>query len=150
MAKPNTTFSATTNDCCQLCHAKEHIASTCPKFVDTRPKCAKCGSGHKTDNCGLKCSFYFRLKHTKDRCWKKSAKGLCATINFLEVLVDDEEAFFLELNRIYGGDQHIFFRVKIPKKGLPITANLIEEQEEGIIEEEHREANMGAEVVVKI
>jgi hypothetical protein len=28
----------------------------------------------------------------EDRCWKKFAKGLPTTTNFLEVLVDDEEA----------------------------------------------------------
>ncbi len=33
---------------------------------------------------------------------EKSTKGLSTTINFLEVLVDDEEAILLELNRICG------------------------------------------------
>jgi hypothetical protein len=89
---PNTTFSATTNNRCQLCHSKEHTASACPKFTDVRPKCAKCRGGHKIDNYGLKCSFCFRLRHIEDRCWKKFAKGLFATTNFLEVLVDDEKA----------------------------------------------------------
>jgi hypothetical protein len=54
---PNTTF-LTNNNCCQLCRSKEHVASTCPKLINTRPKCAKCGNGHKIDNCGLKCFFY--------------------------------------------------------------------------------------------
>jgi hypothetical protein len=31
----------------------------------------------------------------KDWCWKKTAKGLAATTNFLEVLVIDEEATLL-------------------------------------------------------
>jgi len=78
--------------------------------MDTRPKCAKCGSGHKTNNCGLKCSFYFGLGHTEDKCWKKFAKGLPATTNFLEVLVNDEKATLAELNCVCGGDQHIFFK----------------------------------------
>jgi hypothetical protein len=54
----------------------------------------------------------------------------------LEVLVDDEEATLAELNRVFGEDQHIFFRVKILKKKLPITANPREEQEELIVENE--------------
>jgi hypothetical protein len=72
--------------------------------MDTRPKCAKCGSGHKTNNCGLKYSFCFGLGHMEDRCWKKSTKGLPTTTNFLEVLVNDEEATLAELNRICGRD----------------------------------------------
>jgi hypothetical protein len=43
---PSTTFSATMNNHCQLCRLEEHIASACPKLMDTRPKCAKCGGGH--------------------------------------------------------------------------------------------------------
>ncbi len=54
--------------------------------------------------CGLKCSFCFRLRHMEDMCLKKSAKGLPTTTNFLEVLVDDEEAILVELNRICGED----------------------------------------------
>jgi hypothetical protein len=103
-ARPSTTFFANINNRCQLCHSEEHIASTCPKLLDTRPKCAKCEGGHKIDNCGLKYSFCFGLGHMEDRCYKKSAKRLPTTTNFLEVLVDDEKAAFIELNRICGGD----------------------------------------------
>jgi hypothetical protein len=145
---PSTTFSTTTNNCCQLCRSKEHTTSTCLKLVNTRPKCAKCGSGHKTDNCGLKCSFYFGLRHTKDRCWKKPAKVLFATTNFLEILVDDEEATLSKLTHICGGDQHIFFGVRIPKRRLPIIANLVEKQEKGIVKEKQRGTNMGVEATV--
>jgi hypothetical protein len=66
-------FSFNIHNCCQLCHLEEHTISTCPKFTNTKPKCAKCGGGHKTDNCGLKCFFCLELGHTKERCWKKSA-----------------------------------------------------------------------------
>jgi hypothetical protein len=58
---------------------------------------------------------------------------LPATTNFLEVLVDDEEATLAELNCFSREDQHIFSRVKIPKKKLPITTNPTEEQEEIIV-----------------
>jgi hypothetical protein len=40
------------------------------------------------------------------------------------------------LDRVCGGDQHIFSGLKIPKKRLPIIANPVEEQEEGTIEKE--------------
>ncbi len=87
----NATFLANSNHC-QLCTSEEHVAPTCPKLIDTRPKCAKCGNGHKTDNYSLKRSFYFGLGHMEDGCWKKIAKGLVATKFFFEVLVNDEEA----------------------------------------------------------
>jgi hypothetical protein len=147
-AGPNTTFFATTNNCCQLCRLEEHIASTCLKLAYTMPKCAKCRSGHKTDDCGLKCSLCFGLRHTKDKCWKKSTKGLSTTTNFLEVLVNDGKATLLKLNCIYGGDQHIFSEVKVPKRRLPIITNSVEEREENA-KRKHRGANMGVEAVVK-
>jgi hypothetical protein len=53
---PSTTFFVNNNNYCQLCRSKEHTSLTCPKLVNTKPKCAKCESGHKTDNCGLQCS----------------------------------------------------------------------------------------------
>ncbi len=39
--------------------------------------------GTKTNNCGLKFSFWFGLGHSEERCWKKFAKGLPTTTNFL-------------------------------------------------------------------
>jgi hypothetical protein len=60
---------------------------------------------------------------------------LLATIIFLEVLVDDEEATISKLNCICGGDQHIFYKVRIPKWRLPTTKNPLKEQEERIVEE---------------
>jgi hypothetical protein len=131
---PSTTFFSTNNHC-QLCHLEKYVASTCPKLVDTKPKCAKCRGGHKIDNCGLKCSFYFDLGHMEDWCWKKFAKGPSATTNFLEILVDDDEATFSKLNWVCGGDQHVFSGVKIPKKRLLIATNPTKEQEEGVVDE---------------
>jgi len=74
-ARPSTSFSFNTHNRCQLCRSEEHTTSTCPKFADTRQKCAKCGGGHKTNNCGLKCFFCLGLGHMDDRCSKKFAKG---------------------------------------------------------------------------
>jgi hypothetical protein len=38
------------------------------------------------------------MGHTKNRCWKKNDKGPFAFTNFLEVLVNDEEAILTKLN----------------------------------------------------
>jgi hypothetical protein len=103
-ARPSSTFIVNTNNCCQLCRSEKHIASACPKLVHTRPKCDKCGGGQKVDNCGLKCYFCLGLRHVEKKCWKKTTKGLRATTNFLEVLVDDEEATLVKLNRVCGND----------------------------------------------
>jgi hypothetical protein len=67
---------------------------------------------------------------------KKSTKGLPTTANFLQVLVDDEEATLVELNGICGEDQHIFSEVRIPKRILLVSTNLAKKQEEGIVEVE--------------
>jgi hypothetical protein len=89
--KSNTNASTNSNHC-QLCRSKEHMASTCPKLINTRPKCAKCGGGHKTDNFGLKCSFVL--------VWgiRKTTKKPIAITNFLEILISDEEVILSELN----------------------------------------------------
>ncbi len=76
---------------CQLCNMMGHNASSCLKFFE-KPKCGKCRGGHKMENCGLKCSYCFGLSHIDERCWKKIKKGLPTTTNYLEVLVNDEEA----------------------------------------------------------
>jgi hypothetical protein len=74
----------------------------------------------------LKCSFCFGLGHTKDRCWKKFAKGPIATTNFLEILVNDEETTLLELNYICGEEEHVFFGIKMPKRRLHVSTSMAE------------------------
>ncbi len=66
------------------------------------------GHGLKIENYDMKCLFCFGLGHIENKCWKKFAKGLATTTNFLEVLVNDEEVSLLELNRIYGKEEHVF------------------------------------------
>jgi hypothetical protein len=34
---------------CHLCKLEEHTTFACHKLVDLRPKCAKCGDGHKIE-----------------------------------------------------------------------------------------------------
>jgi len=42
---------------CQICKGGDHMATTCPRLNEARPKCAKCKMLHRTKNCGIKCSF---------------------------------------------------------------------------------------------
>jgi hypothetical protein len=75
---------------CQLCNLVDHSAFACFKLFD-RPKCCKCKGGHKMENCGHKCTYYFGLGCTKKWCWKKNGRRLAMTTNYLEVLVNDEK-----------------------------------------------------------
>jgi hypothetical protein len=53
---------------CQICKGREHFATTCPRLNEPRPKCAKCGMPHRTENCGIKCTFCAYLGHSEDIC----------------------------------------------------------------------------------
>jgi hypothetical protein len=92
-----------------------------PKHNDMQPKCGKCGRGHKVKNCAIRCSFCNGLGHSKDRCWrKKGTKPSNFIANYLEVLVNDEEATLNELNRICGANHHLTSGNMIPKRRLPV------------------------------
>jgi hypothetical protein len=79
---------------CQIYKGGDHLVTTCPRLNEPWPKCAKCGMFHRTENCGIKCSFCSRLCHFEDKCWKKPTdqKTHSGVTNFLEVLLNDEEA----------------------------------------------------------
>ncbi len=49
---------------CQLCQAKDHIVVACLKQNDMRPKCSKCGGGHRAENCGIRCSLCNGMGHS--------------------------------------------------------------------------------------
>ncbi len=85
--------SSTLHRECQICKGKDHIATTCPRFYEPRP--------HRTDNCGVKCSFCSGLGHSEDKCWKKpkDRRSNSGAANFLEVLLDDEAATTEQLNK---------------------------------------------------
>jgi hypothetical protein len=74
---------------CRICKGRDHVATSCPRQIEPRPKCAKCGMPHRTENCGVKCSFCSGLGHSEDRCWKRSKDGRPSfgAANFLEVFI---------------------------------------------------------------
>ncbi len=90
---PMASSSSTIYGGCQICKGGDHLATTCPRINEPQPKCAKCDMPHKTENCGIKCTFYASLGHFEDICWKKPKDGKShfGAANFLEVLLNDEE-----------------------------------------------------------
>ncbi len=93
---------------CQICEGRDHIAMTCPRLNAPWPKCARCGGPHRIENCGVKCPFYLGLGHSKDRCWRKhnERRSHFGAANFLEMLLDDEEAITTVEDKIYE-QQHV-------------------------------------------
>ncbi len=104
-----------------MCNGGDHIATTCPNLNEARPKCAKCNMLHRTENCGIKCSFCAGLGHSEDRCWKKPKDGKVhsGAVNFVEVLLDDEQATLQQLNRLCG-DKNLFSHTRVPRRRMPI------------------------------
>jgi len=114
---------------CQICKGGDHIAIACPKLNEPCSKCAKCGMSHRTENCGIKCSFCSGLGHSEDRCWKKPKDGKphSGVANFLEVLLNDEEATLQQLNKLCGNENvfsliHSGTRRRMPVEVAPAGA----------------------------
>jgi predicted aspartyl protease len=76
---------------------------------------------HKTENCGVKCSFCSGLGHSEDRCWKKpkDERSNSGAANFLEVLLNDEAAIAQQLDR-FCENENVFSHTRIPKQRLPV------------------------------
>jgi len=119
--KPVTSSASSMSAGCQICKGGDHIATACPRLNEPRPKCAKCGMSHRTENCGVKCSFCAGLGRSKDRCWKKPKDGKVhpGTTNFLEVLLNDEEAILQQLNKFCGSD-NVFSYTRVPRRRMHI------------------------------
>jgi len=115
--KSGSTFMASTSfNGCHICKAKNYLATKCPKYTTTRPKCLKCGGLHRTKNCGLRRGFCGGLKHTKERCWKKKdPKTSVTTTNYLEVLVDDDKTIENQLDKICGSYHDLFSHIRVPR-----------------------------------
>jgi hypothetical protein len=121
VSRPTTSSSSTLSAVCLICKEGDHTAITCPRRNEPRPKCAKCGMPHKTENCGVKCSFCTGLGHFEDKCWRKSRDGRIhpGSANFLEVMLDDEEATLHQLNELCGGES-LFSYTRVPRRRMPV------------------------------
>ncbi len=106
---------------CQICKGKDHMATACPRQNEARPKCAKCSLPHRTENCGVKCTFYTGLGHSEDKCWKKpkDAKSASEMANFLEVMLNDEAATEQQLNKLCG-NENAFSHTRVPRRRTPV------------------------------
>ncbi len=93
----------------------------CPRLNEPRPKCAKCGMPHRTENCGAKCFLCSGLGHSENRCWKKSKDGRSnfGAANFLEVLLDDEAATIQQLDK-FCENESVFSYTRIPRRRQPV------------------------------
>jgi hypothetical protein len=72
----------------------------------------------------MRCGYYFGMGHIEHKCWKhgKDGKAQFVANNYLEILVDDEDAMLEELNKLCATKHDVFIIVKIPRKCLFIKA----------------------------
>jgi len=121
VSKPVTSSSSSMSVVCQICRGGDHTAIACPRLNEPRPKCAKCGMPYRTENCGVKCSFCAELGHSEDRCWKKPRDGKMhpGSANFLEIMLDDEEATLHQLNKLCGSE-NLFSYTWVPRRRMPV------------------------------
>jgi hypothetical protein len=119
-SNPEALSSATVFGGCQICKGKDHMATSCPRPNEARLKCAKCKLPHRTENCGMKCSFCTGLGHSEDRCWKKPKDGQSQSgaANFLEVILSDEAATE-QLNKLCGNES-LFSYTRVPRRRTPV------------------------------
>ncbi len=106
---------------CQICKGGDHIATACLRLNEAWPRCAKCNMPHRTENCGIKCSFCAGLGHSEDRCWRKPKDGKVqsGTSNYVKVLLNDEQATLQQLNRLCE-DEKIFSYTRVPRRRMPV------------------------------
>ncbi len=76
---------------------------------------------HRTENCGIKCTFCAGLGHSEDRCWKKPKDGKphSGIANFVEVLLDDEKATLRQFNKLCGSEK-VFSYTRVPQRQIPV------------------------------
>jgi len=122
---PKSSSSSVIFGACQLCQGGDHMATACPMPNETRPKCAKCHMSHRTENCGITCTFCAGLGHSKDKCWKKpkDGKSPAGAANFLEVLLDNGTAIEQQLNELCG-NKNLFSYTRVPRRRTSIDVAL--------------------------
>jgi len=120
---PASSSSSTIFGACQLCKGGDHMATAYLRLNEARPKCAKCNMSHRTENCGIKCTFCTGLGHFEDKCWKKPKDGKSAAgaTNFLEVLLDDGVVTEQQLNKLCG-NENLFSYTRVPRRRTPVDA----------------------------
>jgi predicted aspartyl protease len=61
------------------------------------------------------------LGHSEDRCWKKpkDVKAHSGAANFVEVLLNDEEATLQQLHRLCGNEK-VFSYTRVPRRRIPV------------------------------
>jgi hypothetical protein len=113
--------SSTVKGGCQICKGGDHLVTACSRLNEARPRCAKCGMPHRTENCGVKCTYCSGLGHSEDRCWKKPKDGKLppGAANFLEVMLSDEAATLQQLNRLCGSE-NVFSHTRVPRRKVPM------------------------------
>jgi predicted aspartyl protease len=118
---PEASSSSTVIGGCQICKGGDHLATTCPRLNEAWPKCAKYSMPHRTENCGIKCTFCTSLGHSEDRCWKKpkDGKSHSGAANFLEVLLNDEAANLQQLNKLCG-NENLFSHTRVPRRRVHV------------------------------
>jgi hypothetical protein len=106
---------------------------------------------HRTENCGIKCTFCTGLGHSEDRCWKKprDEKTHTGTANFVEVLLSDEEAMLQQLNRLCGNEK-IFSYTRVPRRRVLVEVAPTTSAPSPEIEEEGVRVNQETTVKSKI
>jgi hypothetical protein len=136
---------------CQICQAGDHKTTNCPRHHEARPKCAKCGMPHRTENCGKKCTFCTGLGHSEDRCWRKPKEGVKhdGTANFVEVLLSDEQATLQQLNRLCGSEK-LFSYTRVPRRRIPVEVAPTISAPSPEVDEEGRRTNRESSVKSKI
>ncbi len=106
---------------CQIYKGGDHLATTCPRLNEPRPKCAKCGMFHRIENCGIKCFFCLGLGHSGDMCWKNPKVGMSRSraTNFFEVLLGDEEATIQQFNK-FCENENLFSYIWMPRRKMHV------------------------------
>jgi hypothetical protein len=101
------------------------MATAYSRLNEAWPKCAKCNMPHRTENCGIKCTFCAGLGHFEDKCWKKPKDGKSAAgaANFLEVLLDDGATTEHQLDKLCG-NKKFFSYTRVPRRRTPIDVAL--------------------------
>jgi hypothetical protein len=68
----------------------------------------------------------------KERRWKKNRKGPTTSTNYLEVLVDDENATLAKFNQLRGIKNNVFFGTRVPRRKNPMVTLEVEEMKEDL------------------